>query len=92
MIQVIGHQFASGAFSSRPAGEAAAPAHSGASGTHGPAQPPPAPGHDLVSIHISTDTAALLALVAAETGESMGSAVARLTVAEIERKGGIARV
>lgn len=88
MTQIIGHQFASGTSSSRPDGEAAALA----SGTHGPAHPPPAPGHDLISIHISTDAASLLALLAAEHGESLGAAVARLVVAEIERKGGIAHV
>lgn len=52
----------------------------------------PLQGSDLITVHISTDTASLLALLAAERGESPGSAVARLVVAEIERKGGIARV
>jgi hypothetical protein len=45
-----------------------------------------------VSIVISADTAALLAVLAAERGETPGNAVARLVVAEIESKGGIAHV
>lgn len=88
MTQVIGKQFASGESSSLPVGDAAALA----CGESGPAQPPPAPGHELITIHISADTASLLALIAAERGESLGSAVARLAVAEIERKGGIAKL
>ncbi|MDF1606980.1 hypothetical protein PZ897_02185 [Hoeflea sp. YIM 152468] len=47
---------------------------------------------DLVTLHISADAAGLLALLAAEHGESLSGAVARLVVAEIERKGGIAHV
>lgn len=80
---------AGGASSSRPVGDAAARE----CGECGPASSSySAPGHGLITIHITADAAALLALLAAGHGESPGGTVARLVVAEIERKGGIAHV
>lgn len=64
----------------------------GATGAPDAVQPPPASRPETVSIFISADTAALLAVLAAERGEGLADAVARLVVAEIESKGGIAHV
>lgn len=79
---------AGGASSSRPAGDDCRMA----AGEPGAVQPPPVPRPELFSIHITLDTARLLALLATEHGDSLGGMVARLVVADIERKGGIARV
>lgn len=77
-----------GASSSRSAGDAAG----WPPGKPDAVQPPPAPRPETVSIHITTDAAALLAVLAADQGESPGSMVARLVAEDIERKGGIAHV
>jgi len=84
----LNNEIASGASSSRSAGDDCR----GAAGNPHAVQPPPAPRADLVSIHITADTANLLAVLAAEHRESLGGMVARLAVAEIQSKGGIARV
>jgi hypothetical protein len=63
-----------------------------ATGAPDAVHPPPASRPETVSIFISADTAALLAVLAAERGEGLADAVARLVVAEIESKGGIAHV
>ena len=81
-------QIAGGASSSRPAGDDCR----GATGKPGAVQPPPASRPDPVSVYVTADTAAILALLAAERGETLADAVARLAVDEINRKGGIAHV
>jgi hypothetical protein len=82
-------QIAGGASSSRPSGDDAVGPRGMPDGQffdRDAARP------DIFSIHISADTAALLELLAAERGERLADAIARLTVEEIERKGGIAHV
>jgi len=86
--RAAGFQIAGEASSSPLAGDAAGVA----SGKPDAVQPPPAPRPETVSIHITTDAAALLAVLAADQGESPGSMVARLVAEDIERKGGIAHV
>jgi hypothetical protein len=81
-------QIAGGASSSRLAGDDAV----GPRGMPGAVGFPLTSRPALISIPVSADTAALLAVLAVERGERLADAIARLAVAEIERKGGIAHV
>jgi hypothetical protein len=80
-------EISGGASSSRPAGDAAAMSVPEGSGKSGPAHPPPVPGHDLVSIHVSPAAAVILSALAAERGVSVTRLVTILAVDAAEAIG-----